>query len=90
MFVSRCTCLAVRSAWWNSPESGPRTLPVSLATLKDVLTWPRICRSPTTIESRPLVTRNRWRAQSSSWCWYRCSLSSWPGMPDMALRKFPT
>ena len=39
------------------------------ATAKASFTWPRICGSPTTIESRLAATRNRCRTAS----WSRCS-----------------
>ena len=71
------------------------TAPTSRATFQDCLTWPRICGSPTTMESSDEATRKRWRMASRSrnsyrWGWtvsegtakYSCRKRSRPGVAE--------
>ena len=41
--------------------------------MKDCLNWPRIWRSPTTIESSELATSRRWSRAWRPWSWTHCS-----------------
>ena len=54
-------------------QASGRQEPIKLlrARLQASFTWPRICGSPSTSESSPAATRNRWRAASPSWWRYR-------------------
>ena len=67
--VSVRTLLAAAKVLCNRCSSCPPTVPEARATAKASLTWPRICGSPTTIESRLAATRNKCRTAS----WSRCS-----------------
>ena len=61
--------------------------PTSRAMFQDSLTWPRICGSPTTIESSELATRKRWRMASRSRSVYRCGVTASVGMFRYSCRK---
>ena len=61
IWVSVRTRLATEKARWKNGSSVLETAPTSRATVYDSLTWPRICGSPTTMESSDEATRNRWR-----------------------------
>jgi hypothetical protein len=67
--VSVRTFLAAAKALCKQVFQLPATVPAARATAKASFTWPRICGSPTTIESRLAATRKRWRTAS----WSRCS-----------------
>ena len=69
MPVSERAFLAAAKALWRRCSSCPPTVPEALATEKASLTWPRICGSPTTMESRLAAMRKRWRTASWSRCW---------------------
>ena len=62
--VSVRTRLPAANAEWKSLFSSGPVLPSCVATPKASFTCPRICGSPTTSESRPDATRNRWVAAS--------------------------
>ncbi len=49
----------------------PPSVPASRAVAQASFTWPRICGSPSTSESSPVATRNRWRTASASRWRYR-------------------
>ena len=59
MPVSVCTRLPTRSAGWTRSLSARPAVPASCAVRSASRTWPRICASPTTIESSPQATWNR-------------------------------
>ncbi len=60
------TSLATANERWNSWLSVvPRAPAVSAARTASFI-WPRICGSPSTMESSPLATRNAWRATPPS------------------------
>ena len=63
----RCAraCRRANDEWNRRLSTGP-TVCASLAAVCASFTWPRICGSPTTSESRPAATRNRCRAASRS------------------------
>ena len=83
MPVSACTRLPTRSAVWAA----------SCSTLPTVAAWmpvpyaprscPRICDSPTTIESSPAATRSRCSAAASSKCTYRWSPRKFRSIPEV-------
>jgi len=64
MSVSVRIRLAVAKAWLQSREKNAPAAPAALATPYASFTCPRICCSPTTIESRLAATRKRWRTAS--------------------------
>ena len=63
--------LATAKVCWNSRSRRLPKAPCSRASDQASFTCPRICGSPSTIESSPVATRNRWRTASASWCRYR-------------------
>ena len=68
MRVSVRARLAVAKACWNRRSSWLPSVPAARARAQASFTWPRICGSPSTSESSPVATRNRWRtASASSW-----------------------
>src|SRR5437870_11725471 len=75
-----------------------RMMPVALcvsATSKASLIWPRICDSPTIMESRLEATRNKWLIARSPSCQYRwgvsCSEDSdrWASARNSWIRPYP-
>ena len=64
--VSECTRLPTRRACWHSSCSSRLTASSSAAAAYAVRSWPRICDSPTTIESSPAATENRCSTAASS------------------------
>ena len=58
------TSLATENERWNSWCSVVPSVPAWSASRTACFIWPRICGSPSTIESRPDATRNTWRAAS--------------------------
>ncbi|MNI56464.1 hypothetical protein D3C73_1114700 [compost metagenome] len=70
-WVSVRARLATENVCWNSRSRRWPSRPWSRAVDQASFTWPRICGSPSTIESSPVATRNRWRTASASACWYR-------------------
>ena len=54
----------------NERPKSPPTVPNACAAAKASLTWPRICGSPSTIESSPEATRNKCFAASRPWWRY--------------------
>ena len=59
MPVSERAFLAAANALCSRCSSWPETVPAARATANASFTWPRICGSPTTIESRLAATRKR-------------------------------
>ncbi len=55
------TSLATAKVRWNSWCRWVPSASASCATRAASFIWPRICGSPSTIESRPEATRNAWR-----------------------------
>ena len=68
-------------------SSCPATVPVARATAKASFTWPRICGSPTTIESRLAATRKRCRTAPRARCTYRCGRRSSVEAPSVSPEK---
>jgi PAS domain S-box-containing protein len=66
MSVSACTRLPTRSACWNSVFRAGPIVPDSWPTRSASRACPRIWPSPTTIESSPAATWNRWETAPSS------------------------
>ncbi len=66
--VSVRTRLALPKAAAQTRVSSPRAAPMRCASSKASFTWPRICGSPSTIESRLADTRKRWCSAASPWC----------------------
>ncbi len=64
--VSEWARLPTRRACWNRSFSSRPAVCSSCALASESLIWPRICPSPTTIESRPQATENRWWTARSS------------------------
>ncbi len=64
--VSLCARLPTRNAVWNRPPRVAPALASSWAARKAARTCPRICASPTSIESRPQTTENRWLTARAS------------------------
>ena len=64
--VSVRTFLATANACVNSEWSAGPTDSHAWASAKASFTWPRICGSPITIESRLDATRKAWRTASPS------------------------
>ncbi len=60
------TSLATEKLRWNSWCSVVPSVPASSASRTACFICPRICGSPSTIESRPAATRKAWRAASRS------------------------
>jgi hypothetical protein len=66
---TRCapTCVVLRTSFatakerWKSRCSTVPSVPADCATRTASFSWPRICGSPSTIESRPAATRKAWR-----------------------------
>lgn len=52
---------------WKRRDSGGGRVPASWAARRATRTWPRISCSPSSGESSPAATRNRWRAASALW-----------------------
>ena len=52
------TSFATANVRWNSRLSTSPSEPAASAERTACFIWPRICGSPSTIESRPLATRN--------------------------------
>ena len=73
MSVSVRTRFAVANARLHRREKNEPAACAALARPYASFTWPRICCSPTTIESRLAETRNRWRTASTPPFTYRCS-----------------
>ena len=66
------TSLATEKLRWNSWCSVVPSVPAESASRTACFIWPRICGSPSTIESSPEATRKAWRAAapcSSTWVW---------------------
>ena len=72
MSVSERTALATEKVRWNSLFSSKPSVPADSAARTAVLNWPRICASPSTIESSPLATRKACLTARSCGSWYRC------------------
>ena len=68
MVVSLRTFFATAKACEKQRSRSVPRLPVVFEAEYASLTCPRICGSPTTIESRLDATRNTWRTASSPWC----------------------
>ena len=66
MSVSAWERLPIRRACWNSTLSAGPTVPSSWPRRSASRVWPRICPSPTTIESSPAETWKRWETAPSS------------------------
>jgi hypothetical protein len=66
MPVSEWARLPTRSACWNRSFSSRPAVCRSCARARESLIWPRIWPSPTTIESSPHATENRWCTARSS------------------------
>ena len=64
--VSVRTCFATEKVFWKSRLSIGPSVPMFPAVRTDCFTCPRICGSPSTIESRPEATRKAWRTAASS------------------------
>jgi hypothetical protein len=64
--VSVRTSLATENERWNSWCSVVPSVPAASASRTACFIWPRICGSPSTIESRPEATRKAWRAAARS------------------------
>ena len=60
------TSLATEKLRWNSWCSVLPSAPAASASFTARLSWPRICGSPSTMESSPAATRKAWRAASQS------------------------
>ncbi len=58
MSVCERTSLATANVRWNSRFRTRPSDPAACAVRTACFIWPRICGSPSTIESRPLATRN--------------------------------
>jgi hypothetical protein len=67
--VALRTSLATANERWNSWLSVVPRAPAWSAARTASFIWPRICASPSTIESRPLATRKAWRATRPSRSW---------------------
>ena len=55
------TSFATAKERWNSRFSVVPSVPAASAERTASFIWPRICGSPSTMESRPEATRNAWR-----------------------------
>jgi len=66
MAVSERTRLPTSSAWRNRVASTGPIMPSTRAASQASPTWPRISPSPSTAESSPAATLNRWAAAASS------------------------
>ena len=66
--VSLRTCFATANVLRKSPPSIGPSVPRPSAARTDCFTWPRICGSPSTMESSPDATRKAWRMAASSEC----------------------
>ncbi len=78
------TSLATANDRWNIWCSEPPRVPAVSASRTACFIWPRICGSPSTIESRPLATRKAWRAAeppSSTYEWARKVCDGTPPTP---------
>ena len=60
--VDERTSLATANERWNICCSVVPSVPALSASRTACFSWPRICGSPSTIESSPLATRKAWRA----------------------------
>jgi hypothetical protein len=65
--VSVRTRFPAASACWKSLPRTSFAADSAVATRYASFTWPRICGSPTTSESRLAATRKRWRTASIPW-----------------------
>ena len=65
MRVSERARLPASRAWRNSTERVGPAPPSACARSHASRTWPRISLSPSTAESSPLATSNRWEAAAS-------------------------
>ncbi len=70
------TSLATANERWNSLCSTVPSVPAACASRTASFIWPRICGSPSTIESRPEATRNAWRTACSLGSVYRYGVTS--------------
>ncbi len=59
------TSLATAKERWKSLCSTVPSVPAASAERTASFIWPRICGSPSTIESSPEATRNAWRTACS-------------------------
>jgi hypothetical protein len=59
------TSFATAKERWNSLCSTVPSVPAACASRTASFIWPRICGSPSTIESSPEATRNAWRTACS-------------------------
>ena len=67
--VSERTVFATAKVRWNSLLSTRPSVPAACAVRTACLNCPRICGSPSTMESSPLATRKA--------CFTACSCGSW-------------
>lgn len=69
--ISVCarTSLATAKEFWNSLCSIQPSVPAFSADLAACFIWPRICVSPSTMESSPAATRKAWRTAASPGNW---------------------
>ena len=67
--VSERTLLATEKVRWNSLFSTSPSVPAACAVRTACLNWPRICGSPSTMESSPLATRNACLTARSCGSW---------------------
>ena len=65
MRVVERTSFATAKERWNRRCSTLPSVPADSAARAASFIWPRICGSPSTIESRPEATRNAWRTACS-------------------------
>ena len=75
------TSLATEKERWKSWCSVVPSMPAASASRTACFIWPRICASPSTIESSPEATRKAWRAaswRSITWVWRSSSSALTP------------
>ena len=70
------TSFATAKVRWNRWFSSRPRPPALRASFSACFIWPRICGSPSTIESRPLATRKACRTAVSFGSTYECFCSS--------------
>lgn len=62
--VLRTSFATAKERWKSLCSTVPR-VPAASASRTACFSWPRICGSPSTMESRPEATRNAWRTACS-------------------------
>ena len=87
MAVSDRTRLPTSRAWRNNVDSTGPAADSTRAVCQASPTWPRISLSPSTAESNPAATLNRWAAAASSKYEYSWSENASGGTPPQSEKK---